>query len=289
MSDDSHPRPSFLERLTSWLSREPDNREELLDLLHAAYDKNLLDADALSMIEGVMQVSEMQVREIMIPRAQMDVVDINEPAEKLLPFVIETAHSRFPAVDGDRDDVVGILLAKDLLRLCTDEEVDLRDMLRPAVFIPESKRLNVLLREFRASRNHIAIVVDEYGGTEGLVTLEDALREVVGAIDEKSGHEETHVPVRISDTEFEVDGGFPLWDLEPLTGLQLETPEHTTVAGFLMERIERLPETGDEVDYEGVHFRVAEMDGRWVKRVHITTRAGVVAAEAPRESEEATA
>ena len=152
MNDDSSSRPSLIERLTSWLLREPEDREQLLEVLHAAYDNNLLDADALTMIEGVLQVSERQVREIMIPRAQMDVVDISDPPEKLLPFVIETAHSRFPVVDGERDDVVGILLAKDLLRVCTGEEMDLRDWLRPAIFVPESKRLNVLLREFRPCR-----------------------------------------------------------------------------------------------------------------------------------------
>ena len=170
MNDDSSSRPSLLERITHWLSPEPENREELLEVLRAAHENNLLDADALSMVEGVMQVSEMQVREIMIPRAQMDVVDINESPEKLLPYIIETAHSRFPAVDGDRDNVLGILLAKDLLRLFTDKEVNLREILRPAVYVPESKRLNILLREFRSSRNHIAIVVDEYGGAAGLVT-----------------------------------------------------------------------------------------------------------------------
>ena len=190
MNDDSSPRPSLIERLTAWLSPEPDNREELLELLHAAYGNNLLDSDALSMIEGVMQVSEMQVREIMIPRAQMDVVDVNATPAELLPFIIETAHSRFPAVDGGRDNVVGILLAKDLLRLCVDEEVNLRDILRPAVFVPESKRLNVLLREFRSSRNHIAIVVDEYGGAAGLVTIEDVLEQIVGDIEDEYDYDE---------------------------------------------------------------------------------------------------
>ena len=168
---DEPAKPSLLERLGALLMREPEDRDQLIELLHSAFERNLLDADALSMIEGVMQVSEMQVRDIMIPRSQMDVIDINDPPEKFIPFVIETAHSRFPVIDKDRDDVIGILLAKDLLRYYAGEEFNFREMLRPAVFIPESKRLNVLLKEFRSNRNHIAIVVDEYGGVSGLVTI----------------------------------------------------------------------------------------------------------------------
>ncbi len=263
MSDDSSQRPTFLERLTSWLSREPDNREELLELLHAAYENNLLDADALSMIEGVMQVSEMQVREIMIPRAQMDVVDINEPPEKLLPFVIETAHSRFPAVDGDRDDVVGILLAKDLLRLCTDEEVDLRDMLRPAVFIPESKRLNVLLREFRASRNHIAIVVDEYGGVSGMVTIEDVLEQIVGDIEDEYDYDEAEANIlRDKSGGWRVKAQTEIADFNETLGAQLPEEEFDTVGGLVTNRFGRLPKRGESVEIDGFRFHVLRADSR---------------------------
>lgn len=263
MNDDSHPRPSFLERLTSWLSREPDNREELLDLLHAAYDKNLLDADALSMIEGVMQVSEMQVREIMIPRAQMDVVDINDPLDKILPFVIETAHSRFPAVDGDRDDVVGILLAKDLLRLCLDEEVDLRDMLRPAVFIPESKRLNVLLREFRASRNHIAIVVDEYGGVAGLVTIEDVLEQIVGDIADEYDYDEAEDNIlREGDGSFRVKAQTEIGDFNLALGTAFSDEAFDTVGGLVTHAFGRLPKRGEKIEIAGLEFEVLRADSR---------------------------
>ncbi len=157
---DEPSKASWLHRLSALLMREPEDREQLVALLHSAYERNLLDADALGMIEGVMQVSEMQVRDIMIPRPQMDVIDVNDPPEKFIPFVIETAHSRFPVIDGDKDNVIGILLAKDLLRHYADGEFDTREMLRPAVFIPKSKRLNVLLKDFRSNRNHIAIVVD---------------------------------------------------------------------------------------------------------------------------------
>ena len=174
MNDPS--RPTLLERLSAFILREPEDRESLSRLLHSAYERNLLDADALSIIEGALSVSETPVRDIMIPRAQMDVIDLHEPVDKFIPQVISTAHSRFPVIDRNRDDVIGILLAKDLLRYYAGEEnFNVREMLRPAVFVPESKRVNVLLREFRASRNHMAIVVDEYGGVAGLVTIEDVL------------------------------------------------------------------------------------------------------------------
>ena len=263
MTDDSSPRPGFLERITAWLSREPDNKEELLELLHSAYENNLLDADALSMIEGVMQVSEMQVREIMIPRAQMDVVDINEPPEKLLPFIIETAHSRFPAIDGDRDDVVGILLAKDLLRLCTGEDVDLRDMLRPAVFIPESKRLNVLLREFRASRNHIAIIVDEYGGVAGLVTIEDVLEQIVGDIEDEYDYDEAEDNI-VSDEKgaWRVKAQTEVDDFNQALGARFSDDEYDTVGGLVVHAFGRLPKRGETVEIAGFRFHVLRADSR---------------------------
>lgn len=264
--DDSNHRPGLIERLTSWLSREPENRDELLELLHGAYEKNLLDADALSMIEGVMQVSEMQVREIMIPRAQLDVVDINEPTEKLLPFVIETAHSRFPAVDGERDNVVGILLAKDLLRLCTDEDVNLRDQLRPAVFIPESKRLNVLLREFRASRNHIAIVVDEYGGVAGLVTIEDVLEQIVGDIEDEFDYDEDEDNIlKLDSSAFRVKAQTEIGDFNLALGASFADDEFDTVGGLVTHAFGRVPKRGEAVEINGLRFQVLRADSR---RVH---------------------
>ncbi len=270
MSDDSSPRPGFLERLTAWLSREPDNKEELLEFLHAAYEKNLLDADALSMIEGVMQVSEMQVREIMIPRAQMDVVDINDPHEEFLPYVIETAHSRFPAVDGDRDHVVGILLAKDLLRLCVGEEVNLRDMLRPAVFIPEAKRLNVLLREFRASRNHIAIVVDEYGGVAGLVTIEDVLEQIVGDIEDEYDYDEAEDNIIAEDKGgFRVKAQTEVDDFNQVVGSNFTDDEFDTVGGLVTHAFGRLPKRGETVEIAGLRFQVLRADSRKLHTLHV--------------------
>jgi len=260
------PRPSFLERLTSWLSREPDNREELLELLHAAYENNLLDADALAMIEGVMQVSEMQVREIMIPRAQMDVVDINDPRDELLPYVIETAHSRFPAVDGERDNVIGILLAKDLLRSFTEEDLNLRDQLRPAIFIPESKRLNVLLKEFRASRNHIAIVVDEYGGVAGLVTIEDVLEQIVGDIEDEYDYDEDEDNILSEQGD---DGGIwrvkaqtEIGDLNQALGAAFADDEFDTVGGLVTHAFGRVPKRGETIEIGTYRFHVLRADSR---------------------------
>ena len=190
MEDDA-PKPSWLERIGALLMREPEDREQLMQLLHSAYDRDLLDADALAMIEGVLQVSEMQARDIMIPRSQMDVIDIEDSPDKFVPLVIETGHSRFPVIGENKDDVIGILLAKDLLRYYAgEEEFNVREMLRPAVFIPESKRLNVLLKDFRSNRNHMAIVVDEYGGVAGLVTIEDVLEQIVGEIEDEYDYDE---------------------------------------------------------------------------------------------------
>ncbi|MFM7632550.1 MAG: HlyC/CorC family transporter, partial [Betaproteobacteria bacterium] len=215
---------SLLERLTALIAPEPENRAELLALLHEAHTRNVIDADALSMIEGVFQVADLAARDIMIPRSQMDVVDLAKPIDEWIPMVLETAHSRFPAIDGDRDKVVGILLAKDLLRYYAHESFDVRDMLRPAVYIPESKRLNVLLRDFRANRNHMAIVVDEYGGVAGLITIEDVLEQIVGDIeDEYDFDEEEDNILSVNDGDFG-----PRWRVKALTEVeqfneQLET------------------------------------------------------------------
>ncbi|TCJ12876.1 CBS domain-containing protein [Parasulfuritortus cantonensis] len=274
MSDDSNPRPSLIERITAWLSPEPDNREELLDLLHAAYDKNLLDADALSMIEGVMQVSEMQVREIMLPRAQMDVVDVNDPHDDILRFVLETAHSRFPAVDGDRDNVVGILLAKDLLRLYAEEDVNLREMLRPAVFVPESKRLNILLREFRSSRNHIAIVVDEYGGAAGLVTIEDVLEQIVGDIEDEYDYDEDEDNIlQETDHSWRVKAQTEIADFNEIVGADFPDDEFDTVGGLVVNAFGRMPKRGECVDTGGFHFRVTRADSRRLHTVVVQRQA----------------
>src|SRR5437763_14669262 len=172
-------KPSLLERLSSLLLREPEDREQLVQLLHSAFETRLLDADALSMIEGVLQVSETQVRDVMIPPSQTDMIDVADSPQSFIPFVIEKSHSRFPVFEDNRDNVIGILLAKDLLRFYAEEEFNVREMLRPAVFVPDDKRLNELLKEFRAHRNHIAIAVDEYAGVAALVPIEDVIEQII--------------------------------------------------------------------------------------------------------------
>ena len=170
---------------------KPKNKKQVSEVLKLAFDQHLIDSDSLMMLKGVMNVSEMQVREIMIPRSQMDVIDISKKPDEFIPYVIETSHSRFPVIEENVNDVIGILLAKDLLRFNAGENFELRDRLRPAIFIPESKRLNVLLKEFRKNRNHIAIVVDEYGGVSGMVTIEDVLEQIVGDIEDEYDYDET--------------------------------------------------------------------------------------------------
>lgn len=268
--EDGSRRFNFLKTITAWLTPEPDTREELLKVLHGAYDNNLLDADALSMIEGVMQVSERQVREIMIPRAQMDVVDINKTPAELLPFIIETAHSRFPCVDGERDDVIGILLAKDLLRLCTGEELDLRDILRPAIFVPEAKRLNVLLREFRSSRNHIAIVVDEYGGVAGLVTIEDVLEQIVGDIADEYDYDADADNIIAESTDaWRIKSQTPIADLNEALGTTFNDAESDTVGGLVTQAFGRLPRAGETIDIDGVRFHVVSANSRKINTLRL--------------------
>ena len=261
--DDASTKPSWLERLGALLMREPEDREQLVELLHSAYERNLLDADALAMIEGVLQVSESQVRDIMIPRAQMDVVDINDPPEKFLPFVIATAHSRFPVTDKDRDDVIGILLAKDMLRYYAGEEVNVRAMLRPAVFIPESKRLNVLLKEFRSNRNHIAIVVDEYGGVAGLVTIEDVLEQIVGEIEDEFDFDEAEDNIlRDRHGRYRVKALTEISDFNEALGTQFSDEDFDTVGGLVVSKFGRLPKRGESVFLEGLKFQVLRADSR---------------------------
>lgn len=266
---DTKPQRSLFERLTALISPEPENRAELLNILQDAHERGLLDADALSMIEGVFQVSDLSARDIMVPRPQMDVVDLNKPIEEWLPLVLETAHSRFPAVEGDRDKVVGILLAKDLLRYYAEEHFDVRDMLRPAVFIPESKQLNVLLRDFRANRNHMAIVVDEYGGVAGLITIEDVLEQIVGDIEDEYDFDEEEdniLPVH--------DGSRGLrWRVKALTeiaqfndalGSDFPDEDVDTIGGLVANHLGRVPRKGDVFDIGTLRFEVLRADARQV-------------------------
>ena len=256
-------KPSLLERLSALLLREPGDREQLVDLLHSAYDRNLLDADALSMMEGVIQVSERQVREIMIPRAQMDVLDISQPPEQIIPFVIETAHSRVPVIDGDKDNIIGILLAKDLLRYCAGQEFDVRDTLRPAVFVPETKRLNVLLRDFRSNRNHIALVVDEYGGVSGMVTIEDVLEQIVGEIEDEYDFDEAEDNIiPHGKHNWRVKAATEIVDFNEAVGASFSDEDYDTVGGLVLKAAGRLPKRGEHIDVDNLTFTVLRADSR---------------------------
>ena len=258
-------KPSWLERLSHFLLREPDDREQLVELLHASFEKSLLDADALAMIEGVLQVSETQVRDVMIPRSQMDVIDISKTPEEFIPFVIETAHSRFPVIDDDKNDIIGILLAKDLLRYYAGEDFDVRDMLRPAVFIPESKRLNVLLKEFRSNRNHIAIVVDEYGGVAGMITIEDVLEQIVGDIEDEYDFDETEDNImRDAEGRYRVKALTEVADFNEALGTEFSDEEFSTIGGLVVSKFGHLPKRGESITFNNLQFTALRADSRRV-------------------------
>jgi magnesium and cobalt transporter len=281
-SEKTQQRPTLLERLSAFLIREPEDREELLTLLHGAFEHKLLDADALSIIEGALQVSEMTVRDIMIPRAQMDVVSIDDEPVQFIPFVMETRHSRFPVVGENKDDVVGILLAKELLNYYTNpESFNLRDTLRPAVFVPESKRLNVLLRDFRANRNHIAIVVDEYGGVSGLVTIEDVLEQIVGDIEDEYDFDESEDNIIAeANGRFRVKAQTEIGDFNAHFGTDFADDEFDTVGGLVLQAFGRLPKRGETAVIGDYRFRVIRADSRRLYTLQVELATGTPAADA---------
>ena len=265
----SQDKPSLLERLSHFLLREPEDREQLVELLHGAYENSLMDADSLAMIEGVLQVSEMQVRDIMIPRSQMDVIDITDPPESFIPHVIETAHSRFPVIEDNKNDVIGILLAKDLLRYYAGEDFDVRDMLRPAVFIPEAKRLNILLKEFRSNRNHIAIVVDEYGGVAGMVTIEDVLEQIVGDIEDEYDYDEDEDNIiQSADGHYRVKALTEIADFNEIVGTNFSDEEFSTIGGLVVSKFGHLPKRNEEITFDGLRVKIVRADSR---RLHSMT------------------
>ena len=264
-------KPTLLERLSAFLTREPEDREELLHLLHGSFERKLLDADALSIIEGALQVSEMTVSDIMIPRAQMDVVSIEDEPAGFIPFVLETRHSRFPVIGENKDDVIGILLAKELLNYYANpESFNFRDTLRPAVFVPESKRLNVLLRDFRANRNHIAIVVDEYGGVSGLVTIEDVLEQIVGDIEDEYDFDEAEdniIPE--ANGRYRVKAQTEIADFNEALGADFGDQEYATVGGLVLKGFKRLPKRGESTTIGNFRFKVIRADSRRIYTVQV--------------------
>jgi magnesium and cobalt transporter len=271
MDSSSGNKPGFFERLSSLLLREPEDREQLMQLLHSAYERNLLDADALTITEGALAASEISVRDVMVPRSQMDVVDIDDPLEDIVAYVNKTAHSRFPVIDGSRDNVLGILLAKDLLRMQTEEDFSLRDWLRPAVFIPESKRLNVLLREFRVSRNHMAVVVDEYAGVCGVVTIEDVLEQIVGDIEDEYDFDEADDNIQLDHAgRYRVKAQTEVADFNAVLGTKFGDEECDTVGGLILHQLGRVPKRNEVVEINGTTFQVLRADSRRLYTLLVT-------------------
>ncbi|WP_303786495.1 HlyC/CorC family transporter [Azovibrio restrictus] len=290
MDSPDSPRPSFFERLSSLLLREPEDREQVLQLLHSAYERNLMDADALTIIEGALAASETRVTDVLVPRAQMDVIDINAPLAEIIPVVIRTGHSRFPVVDGDRDNVLGILLAKDLLRAHLGKGFRIHEWLRPAVFIPESKRLNVLLREFRVSRNHMAIVVDEYGGVAGLVTIEDVLEQIVGDIEDEYDFDEAHDNIRLDAAgRYRIKAQTGIEAFNQAFGTRFADDEFDTVGGLILRHLGRVPKRNEQVEIDGICFQVLRADSRRLYTLMVDRRPqpGTGDAGPPQPQEEA--
>lgn len=258
------PAVSLLDRLSAFISPEPDTRSELLEILHDAQERKLIDSECLSMIEGVFKVFESAVRDIMVPRSRMYVIDITRPVDEWIGDVLENGHSRYPAVEGETDEVIGILHAKDLLHY-HEEGFNVREILHPAVFIPESKRLNVLLRDFRNNHNHMAIVIDEFGSISGLVTIEDVLEQIVGDIEDEFDDEEDEDKI----VPLKAGAGGPRWRIPALTemedfnktlGTELEDSRVDTIGGFVANHLGRVPHKGDTFDIGDLHFEVLRAD-----------------------------
>ncbi len=254
--------PRLIDRLLSLVRREPEDREGIMTVLDAARARNLIDSDSYSMLKGALAVSEQTVVDVMVPRARMDLLDVSESIAELLPDIIETAHSRFPVFEESRDNIIGIAMTKDLLRHLVDPSLTLRDLVRPAVFIPETKRLNVLLQEFRSKRNHIAVVIDEHGGITGLVTLEDVLEQIVGEIEDE-------YDVAGEQTIF--SDGAQAWRVLATTEIEafnsalntkLPDGDYDTVGGWLAHALGRIPHRGDFCLHKDLRIEVMRADSR---------------------------
>ena len=268
MSDQEGSK-SWLEKLSLALNGEPNSRSELLELLRSAQQRELFDNEALSIIEGALSVHDMQVREIVIPRAQVVFVRLDQSPEEFLPLVIGSGHSRFPVIGDNQDEIVGILLAKDLLPLAqknSNQKFKLRDNLRPSTSIPESKRLDVLLQEFRATRNHLAVVYDEYGGISGIVTIEDVLEQIVGDIEDEYDFDEEGFINQHSDGSFTIKALTPIEDFNEQFKTEFSEEEFDTIGGHVTNIFGRLPKRDEETSVKGFNFKVLNADGR---RIHL--------------------
>ena len=282
MSEDSGSSGRWFKRLTETFSGEPKDLEDLSEVILHARGRGIIDQDACEMLEGVLRVVELQVRDIMVARSQMVVVNRDDPPEDILPAVIESGHSRFPVIGEDRDQVVGILLAKDLLRYFVEggrEDFDIKECLRPAAFIPESKRLNVLLKEFRVSHHHMAIVVDEYGGVAGLVTIEDVLEQIVGDIDDEYDTDEDLDIRREGERQFTVKGQTRISEFNSYFGSHFSDEEFDTIGGLAINFLGRLPRRGESFVMSGLEFRVLRADRRRLDTLRVITPQDIVKEE----------
>jgi magnesium and cobalt transporter len=281
-SSSDSAEPSWSERLKQLLSREPADNDQLLELLRAVHQKGLFDADALAMIEGVLQVDDMQVRDIMISRSQMVILERDADPNELLRAVVESGHSRFPVIGENRDEVVGVLLAKDLLLYAFERKnarFNVSEILRPASFIPESKRLNILLKEFRSSRNHMAIVVDEYGGVAGMVTIEDVLEQIVGEIEDEHDVEEEDTIRRHSEVHYTINALTPIEDFNEYFSTTLTDDEFDTIGGLVVHQIGHLPKRGERIVIGKLLFKVLRADNRRVHMLQLTVLPRPIAAQ----------
>jgi magnesium and cobalt transporter len=275
-------RSGWFKRLREQWSREPQDRAALVEEMREAAERGLVDADALAMLEGVLAVAELQVRDIMVPRSQMTVVTRDASPEKIVPVVVESGHSRFPVIAEDRDSVVGILLAKDLLRFylgAATGAFDIREVLRPAVFVPESKRLNVLLQEFRTNRNHMAIVVDEYGGVAGLVTIEDVIEQIVGDIEDEYDVDEDQAIRREGERTYAVRALTRIEEFNSYFGAHFSDAEFDTIGGLVAHAFGRVPRRGESVHIDGYDFRVLRAERRRVELLRVLAPRDVAAQE----------
>ncbi|MGG5872402.1 HlyC/CorC family transporter [Pseudomonas peli] len=275
MSEDrsSNEQKSWFNRLTQAFAHEPKNRKELLEVLREAHQNKLLDSEALAIVEGAIQVADLQVRDIMVPRSQMMSIKANQTPKEFLPSIIEAAHSRYPVVGESLDDVIGILLAKDLLPLILSGEqpnFNIKDLLRPATFVPESKRLNVLLREFRANHNHMAVVIDEYGGVAGLVTIEDVLEQIVGDIEDEHDVEEDSYVKPLPSGDFLVKALTPIESFNEAFDTEFSDDEFDTVGGLVMSAFGHLPKRNEVTQIGEFRFRVLNADSRRIHLLRLT-------------------
>jgi len=266
----------WLDRIYSIFTGEPQNQKQLLDLLKNLQSHQLLEADELTMIEGVLQVDDMQVRDIMIPRGQMIVLDHEDSLPEVIEKITASGHSRFPVIDDDKDDVVGILLAKDLLHLSLDQsqQFEINEYIRPASFIPESKRLNVLLKDFRLNRSHMAMIVDEYGGVSGLITIEDVLEQIVGKIDDEHDEDEEVDIQPHGANRYSVRALTPLPEFNEYFDTGFESESIETIGGFVLRQIGHLPERGETVTVDNLTFKVLSADSRQVHLYQVIDSGG---------------